>query len=272
MRRNAYFSIAVLPLLLFGCAQPAPPPAASPTYDTLNAVLWMQTSVEYRADARQTYHAAEAALLRGLKDKHWTAAIEQSGDFSRLPPAVILDLDETVLDNSVFQARETASGEPYSSAKWSAWLNEAAAGLVPGAKDFLDFAVANKVTPIYITNRACDSTKDDDSTVQVLRKLGLPLDKPSERLYCADANHGDKTQRRQKCSTQFRVVLMFGDQLGDFLQIPADSANLAGREKLYEANEAKWGERWFQLPNPTYGSWLDALGSNLPDKLKHLRQ
>ncbi len=268
MIRRAHFLTAIASLLLFGCAKPAAPPA----YDNLNAVLWMQTAVEYQANTRQTYHVAEAALLRGLKDKHWTAALEQRGEFSKLPPAVILDLDETVLDNSVFQARETASGEAYDPAKWSAWMNEAAAGLVPGAKDFLDFAVTNKVTPLYITNRACDSTKDDDPTVRVLRKLGLPLEKPAERLLCADGNRGDKTPRRQKCAAQFRIVLMFGDQLGDFLQIAADSADSAGRDKLYEANKAKWGEQWFELPNPTYGSWLDALGSTVPEKLKHLRQ
>jgi 5'-nucleotidase (lipoprotein e(P4) family) len=272
MRRTICFPTAMLSLFLFGCAKPTPPPVPMPSYDSLNAVLWMQTAVEYRADARQTYHAAEAALLRGLKDKHWTAAMEQSGDFSLRPAAVILDLDETVLDNSVFQARETASGEPYDPAKWTAWLKEGAAGLVPGAKDFLDFAVAHDVTPVYITNRVCDSSSAADPTVQVLQKLGLPLKEPKNQLYCADANKGDKTQRRRTCSGQFRIVLMFGDQLGDFLQIPADSADLAGREKLDEANEAKWGERWFQLPNPTYGSWLDAVGSSVPDKLKHLRQ
>jgi predicted secreted acid phosphatase len=65
---------------------------------------------------------------------------------------------------------------------------------------------------------------------------------------------------------------MFGDQLGDFFQIPTASADLAGREKLFGANDKKWGEQWFQLPNPTYGSREDAVGATVPDKLKHLRQ
>src|ERR1700740_3044577 len=80
-----------------------PQPTAPATYENLNAVLWMQTAVEYKASAVQTYWAAQAALLRGLHDPHWTAALEQqNGDFDKLPPAVILDLDETVLDNSPF--------------------------------------------------------------------------------------------------------------------------------------------------------------------------
>jgi len=76
-----------------------------PTYENLNAVLWVQTSVEYQASSAQTYHSAELALARGLNNPHWTAAVEQNANFEMLPPAVILDLDETVLDNSVFQAR-----------------------------------------------------------------------------------------------------------------------------------------------------------------------
>ena len=76
-----------------------------PTYENLNAVLWVQTSVEYQASSAQTFHSAELALARGLNNPHWTAAVEQNANFEMLPPAVILDLDETVLDNSVFQAR-----------------------------------------------------------------------------------------------------------------------------------------------------------------------
>src|ERR1035441_1780725 len=88
--------------------------SASPvgsTYENLNAVLWIQTSVEYQASAAQTYRSAESALLRGLENPHWTAALEQTTNFETLPPAVILDLDETVLDNSVFRARLVAAGE-----------------------------------------------------------------------------------------------------------------------------------------------------------------
>jgi len=147
------------------------------------------------------------------------------------------------------------------------------AGLVPGAMDFLQFAHTNGVTPIYITNRTCDSSRDDDPTVQVLRKLHLPLDSPVERLFCAKSSKDiDKTPRRRLVAAKFRILLLFGDQLGDFLTIPADEANLEGREKLFLAHQSLWGERWFQLPNPMYGSWQAAVGYTVPEKLKHLRQ
>lgn len=101
-------SLRTLPLLLLSplllLAQ-APQPAPSPSYENLNAVLWMQNATEYRGLAAQTYRAAERAMFRALETKQWTAALEQTNAFENLPPAVILDLDETVFDNSAFQAR-----------------------------------------------------------------------------------------------------------------------------------------------------------------------
>lgn len=271
MSRTAIANAFLCSLLIFGFAQPTAPP----TYENLNAVLWMQTAVEYKAAAVQTYRLAQAASLQGLRDPHWTAALEQSGDFSNLPPAVILDLDETVLDNSAFNARLVASPVPLNEigAEWAKWMNERGAGLVPGAMDFLQFAHANGVTPIYITNRRCDSSREDDPTVEVLRKLQAPLDSAVERLFCAkDSKDTDKGPRRRSVAAKFRIILLFGDQLGDFLSIPSDEASLAGREKLFVAHQSLWGERWFQLPNPMYGSWEAAVGYMVPDKLKHLRQ
>lgn len=147
MLRTAVGFAVLYSLFAMGLAQPT----AAPAYENLNAILWMQTSVEYKASTLQTYRLAEAALTQGLRDPHWTAALEQSGDFGNLPPAVILDLDETVLDNSPFEARLTASGAPFSRGAWTKWQDERNAGLIPGAMDFLQFAHANGVTPIYLS-------------------------------------------------------------------------------------------------------------------------
>jgi 5'-nucleotidase (lipoprotein e(P4) family) len=268
MIRTIAVIVSLASLLTLGAAAPT-----EHTYENLNAILWMQTSVEYKANAIQTYRVAEAALLRGLKDSHWTAALEQNGNFENLPPGVIFDLDETVLDNSVFEARLTAAGESYSDAAWNRWVDERASGLVPGAIDFLQFAHANGVAPLYITNRVCDTSNRDDPTVQTLRNLHLPLEPVADRLFCSkDSKETDKTGRREECAKRFRILLLFGDQLGDFLQIPQSDANLEGREKLFEAHQSLWGERWFQLSNPTYGSWEGAVGYSVPEKLKHLRK
>src|SRR5205085_1575509 len=106
----------------------SPAPRASrgerQTHENLNAVLWMQTAVEYRASALQAYRLAQLQLDAALRDPAWTAATEQSGDPSPLPPAVILDLDETVLDNSAFQARQIQDVAPYSNDAWNRWAEE----------------------------------------------------------------------------------------------------------------------------------------------------
>ncbi|MGB6430740.1 MAG: HAD family acid phosphatase [Candidatus Acidiferrales bacterium] len=271
MIRFAACLAALGALFALVAARPAAP--TCPTYENLNATLWMQTAVEYKASTLETYHVAEAALVRGLADRHSTAALEQTGNFENLPPAVVLDLDETVLDNSPFEARLVASGSPWSRDAWLAWVKEENATLIPGAIDFLDFARDKHVAPIYITNRACDPTNDDDPTVQQLRKLKLPLATGADWLLCEQPGAGpDKTSRRAEVALHYRILLMFGDQLGDFLGIPKASASLAGREKLFEDHQAMWGDRWFQLPNPTYGSWEAAMGYTVAEKLPYLRQ
>jgi 5'-nucleotidase (lipoprotein e(P4) family) len=262
-------SVAVLGLVVGLTAAPI----KEPSYENLNAVLWVQTSVEYRASATQAYHLAEHAIVRGLRNRHWTAALEQSGEFESLPPAVILDLDETVLDNSVFNARLVASGGHYSDQAWTKWVDEHKAGLVPGAMDFLQFAHANGVIPIYITNRICDVSREDDPTAKVLRALGAPLEKVQEQLLCAQSDkESDKTSRREKCAAKYRILVLIGDQLGDFLRIPPEMASLEGRERLFESHRTLWGARWFQLPNPMYGSWEGAIGYDIEKKLSTLRQ
>src|SRR5829696_3327072 len=102
-------------LALASCATHTSSPAGPSTparvadparpHENLNAVAWMQASVEYEASAMQAYRAAARQLDAALADPSWTAAIEQTADASKLPPAVVLDVDETVLDNSPFQAR-----------------------------------------------------------------------------------------------------------------------------------------------------------------------
>jgi len=267
-RLSAVFG-AVVSLFVLAAARPV----ASPTYENLNAILWMQTSVEYKANSIETYRAGETALLRALADRHWTAALEQTGYFANLPPAVVLDLDETVLDNSPFEARLTASGAPWSHEAWVAWMNEESATVIPGAMHFLEFARDHHVAPIYITNRTCDATNPADPTVALLHKLNLPLATGPDWLLCEQPGAGsDKTSRRIETAKHYRILLLFGDQLGDFLTIPKDSANLAGREKLFEDHQAMWGDRWFQLANPSYGSWEGAMGYTLDAKLPYLRK
>lgn len=243
--------------------------AAQPAHKAdanMNAVLWVQTSAEYAANAIQTYRAAESALRVALTDSNWTAAYEQvNTDFSKLRPAVILDLDETVFDNSAFEAALSREGAEFTTKAWDGWVKESRAGAVPGSVEFLHAAALSGVTPIYITNRKCDSSMADDPTVKVLRHLRVPLGPDS--LHC-QTNTGDKTERRRRVAASYRILLIIGDDFGDFTEPPKTVADRAELRRLYEK---MWGTKWFVLPNPMYGSWERAVGTKVEDKWKALR-
>ncbi|MBC8166069.1 MAG: 5'-nucleotidase, lipoprotein e(P4) family [Bryobacteraceae bacterium] len=236
------------------------------SYENLNAVAWVQTSAEYRALASQAYRAAEANLLKALNDRTWTAAIEQTEPFTELPTAVILDLDETVLDNSALQARLTAEHGKYTDEVWKAWVAEARAGLVPGAAGFLAAARAHGVSVFYVTNRVCDPKKPDDPTVAVLKAHYLPL--RLDQLLCKTGD-SDKSSRRAYVARGHRVLLLIGDDFNDFMT--AGQA-VEARRSAQLAYERYWGERWFVLPNPTYGSWERATGYKVDEKVRLLRK
>lgn len=225
--------------------------ALAPAQDLMNSVVWMQRSIEYRAATTQTYRSAEQAMLKALATPDWTAAIEQSGDFATKPPAVILDLDETVLDNSPYQARQIVDGTAFDGKTWSAWVAEAKAELLPGAADFLNAAAFHGVRRIYVSNRVCTAA-ETDPTVTVLRRHGL-LGR-NDSLMCKTSNEdsSDKSARRYRASAGHRVLLLIGDDIGDFFTVARDAK---ARDEALMRYQRWFGDRWFILPNPAYGSW-----------------
>jgi 5'-nucleotidase (lipoprotein e(P4) family) len=239
------------------------------TWDGLSAVLWQQTSQEYRGLALQAYATGRLTLDRALKDKNWTAALEQKGKFRNLPPAVILDLDETILDNSPHQARAVieANGR-FDPARWHEWTSQRKATAIPGAVEFVRYARSRKVTVFYVTNR---DFQEEGDTKANLAGLGLEVEDLTQRKGFAEAGLGDtlltlnqqkgwgsdKTSRRELIARFYRVLLLFGDDLNDFLSGVRSSP--AERARLAEPLEAMWGTKWIILPNASYGSWEGAL-------------
>lgn len=226
-------------------------------HDSLQATLWMQTSAEYHAVTTGIYNSAREKLILALQDPDWTASLEQSGDYQDLPPAVILDVDETVLDNSPYAARNIRNKQRYSPQTWTKWCKEAQAESVPGALEFTQFAARNGITVFYITNR--DSSLDE-STRQNLANRGFPLDPNRDTVLTngEKPNWGSsKVERRQHVAKNYRILLLFGDDFNDFTYVRESSAE--ERNQLVEEAVGRWGIRWFLLPNPTYGSWERAL-------------
>ena len=121
---------------------------------------------------------------------------------SKLPPAVVLDLDETVLDNSAFEARRISNGVLFSEDEWNRWCEERSARPIPGAVEFLTHAQALGVKPIYITNR---DHRVEQATRDVLAKIGVPLDATEDTILAPNENGwtaADKTVRRQFVSAE----------------------------------------------------------------------
>jgi acid phosphatase len=228
---------------------------------TLSAVLWVQSSAEYEAAATGIYGAATRVLELGWADSSWTAATEQEGDYRRLPAAVIVDVDETVLDNTPYQARLIEDGALYGPVSWGAWVAEAQAPAVPGALEFTRAAARTGVTVFYVTNR--DSALED-ATRANLERLGFPFAEGTDVILTRGERSqwgSDKSTRRAHVAQSFRIVLLVGDDLNDF--VAADRASVTERSALVQRYRAYWGTRWIVLPNPMYGSWERSLIGNV---------
>jgi acid phosphatase len=246
----------------------------SPGNTLLNAALWVQNSAEYKANARQVYANAQSSLDRAIADKSWSATGQTGAE--NLPAAVILDLDETALNNIRFEARAIRAGITFSTPLWEEWSGSGEATEIPGARAFLEHAVKNGVTPFYITNRKGPKNDTDiagkreaEGTLKNLVSLRFPLfdtivDTPGNttdnlllRNERKEWEPRDKAPRRDWVAQRYRVLLLVGDDLNDF--VTAANKSESDRDALVTKHGENWGTRWFILPNPMYGSWHDAL-------------
>jgi 5'-nucleotidase (lipoprotein e(P4) family) len=269
--------------LLAGCAHvpeksaPAPTPAPQATVpasaptgpvpnDNLNAVAWTQTAIEHDLIYREVYRVAGEKLRAALKDPTWDALpkSERKTPLSpKLKPAVIVDIDETVLDNSPYQARLVADGKEFNEFTWSEWCREKRAKPLPGALEFAQSAAKRGVAVFYLSNRAQDL---NSATLENLRSAGFPVESDAMFLGLGtvvdgcEQNGSEKGCRRELVGRTHRVLMQFGDQVGDFVEVDANAPK--GRNAAMQPYAAWIGERWFVLPNPTYGSWEPALFNN----------
>ncbi len=276
--RTGVLSLSVLAcaVALSACTpatRPTPPAAATPqpaapaaaAHDNLNAVLWMQSSAEYRAASMTVYRAATDRLDVALKQKKWDALVsrERGNAATGLKPAVIMDVDETVLDNSPYQARLIRDGQDYSEVTWDQWVTEKQAKAVPGVVEFAKAATAKGVTVLYLSNRAVHLK---DATLANLKAVGMPVTDDSVFLGLGtvvegcEQNGSEKDCRRRLAGQKYRVLMQFGDQLGDFVQVLVNTPE--GRAQLVDQYGGWFGERWWMLPNPSYGNWEPAVFNN----------
>ncbi len=263
-----FISLLLSLTLLASCRTSAPvapaevlPPPPFPTHENLHAVLWTQHSVEYAATTRSLYRLARDLVDNALIDSAWTAdPVQRSeGNYRQLPPAIVMDIDETVLDNSAYQARLVEDNRLFDPESWNAWVEEAAADIVPGADEFIQYAQRRGVLVFFITNRTAEGEQATLTNFQLKNLSPIHPDKDLMlfRGELPEWDSSDKESRRAHVRAEHRVILYVGDNLGDF--VSGERASIAERAALVKRYQSLWGQRWLMLPNPQYGSWEGAL-------------
>ncbi len=234
-----------LVLLLVGSSLLACTPKQTTTTTNKNSnehlvmgTLWYQRSEECRALYYQAFNIAKISLDNQLKHSK-----------SKLPKAVVVDIDETVVDNSPFTVHCIRTGKGYSKALWKEWTDKAVAQATPGSLEFLKYAKSKGVETFYISNR---SVKATDSTLKNLQALGFPF--ADKKHFLFKTTTSDKTARRNKVLKTHDILIFAGDNIGDFDVLFEDRSENYGFEHV-DKYRKMFGSKYIVLPNPMYGGW-----------------
>jgi acid phosphatase len=254
----------VLFVSFFCAACTTAPVAHSPENDL--GLLWVKHSAEYPAITMQVYQSAQDDLPRFIDDKSWSA-MPGHPKTDGLPPAVVLDVDETVVSNIDFQI---SFERPFTNRKLYDFYQQHPAIPVPGVVEFVAAARAAGVTVFFVTNRPCELIDDNPApcpqqqgVIHELESIGIDVD--ADHVMLADQNGWDRAKitRREYIAESHRVIMLIGDDLGDF--VPCVRTKLYGpctepatkdsRKLLVEQYSDRWSNGWYILPGPTHGSW-----------------
>ncbi len=247
MTRNL-FSIFILIFILAGCGSSSKttksvisePVSAIPTQEhSIQAVLWQQQAAEYRALCIQAYNYARVSLDAALDTTKMA--------MSKL--AIVTDLDETVVNNSPYNAKMIVLDEPYKKQRWIEWGNEISAKAVPGSVDFFKYAASLGVEIFYISNRYPEQL---NVTIENLENLDLPF-VDSAHVMLRNQSSG-KLERRDKVEGTHKIIMLLGDNLADFSEL-FENQNSETRHDLVDSLRSQFGARYIVIPNVMYGDW-----------------
>jgi len=205
------------------------------------AVLYQQTAAEYRALCYQAFNIAKirvdesSKILGGMKRK-----------------AIVVDVDETMLDNSPYEAKCILENIGYPDG-WDEWMNSSSAEAIPGALEFLRYAESRKVDVFYITNR---KEKYRAQTLKNLQQLNFP-NATDDHLMLRGETSSKKT-RRENVATSHLIVMLIGDNLNDFSEV-FEKKKMEERFDLTDKFQKEFGQKFIVLPNAMYGEWEGAL-------------
>ncbi len=226
-------------------------PVAEPDLEyQVAAVLYTQKAAEYRALAYQAFNIARLRLDADLDKKNLKKLPKAE---RKMPRAIVVDIDETVLDNSPAQAYGIRNNVPFNSKNWYAWGDMRKAKAVPGALEFLNHAVSKGVKIFYISNR---DQVQKQATIDNLKTLGFQdVSADSVMLRTSESS---KDARRGVVTAKYRVVMLMGDNLDDFTSA-FERKSIADRFAETDRARDMWGDRFIVLPNAMYGTWENAI-------------
>ncbi len=233
--------------VLFTCssiatAQSNPPPADRGYVE--GAILWQQTSGEKRALSYQAFALARMMLDRDLRNHR-----------IRQRRAIIVDLDETILDSSHYQAWLLKERNNYPQGL-TEFIDRAEAAALPGSAEFLRYAASRGVRVFYVTNRI---PIEKEGTARNLKKLGFPQVDDQSLLTSPGPRSASKEPRRNAVAAKYRIVLLMGDDLNDFAKVFEDSKTVKSRIAASDRLKSEFGKRFIVLPNAMYGNWEQAI-------------
>ncbi len=209
--------------------------------DLLQSAIWYQSASEYRALAFQAYNVARVSLEVKLRYRYVQ------------PPCIVLDLDETCLNNSPYSGYQIKEDKGYSSEDWKRWVEREEADSIPGCVGFLKYADQQGVDIFYVSNRKAAQL---EPTMANMKKLDFPqVDADHFYLRTDDSN---KEARRQAIEEDHTIIMFFGDNMNDFSE-DFEGKSVSERHNLVEENAHRFGVDFIIIPNPCYGSWESAL-------------
>ena len=202
------------------------------------STLWYQKSGEMKAIYYQCFNWAELRIDMILAESN-----------TKTKKAVIVDIDETMLDNSPFETNCIRTGNGYSKNTWHSWTSQINAKALPGAVEFSKYAESKGVEVFYISNRSVD---DFGVTLKNLQRENFAFS-DSSHLFLKSST-SSKKPRRDIIRENYEIVLLIGDNLGDFSEIFEDRSINYGFD-IVEENSENFGKIFIVLPNPMYGNW-----------------
>lgn len=233
-------AVGIALLTLVGCAQQPKDDELAQRQLSNQMVLalnWFQQSGEYRALAHQAFNSAQRAF-------------DQAKPTAGKKKAVVVDLDETMLDNSAYAGWQAQQNKSFGGESWAKWSQTAQAQAIPGAVQFANYVNSHGGTMFYVSNR---KQSEYDATVANMQKLGF-TGMSAKTVLLARESSNKQARFDSIKNAGYDIVVYAGDNLNDFGSATYHQDN-AQRQSFVSANKDKFGTEFIVLPNPLYGDW-----------------